>query len=153
MKSKAIVHVSLCRYSGTVKAIWSQNSGIWSTTCWGPSCCCVYVPTSTSMMSGKRQQEGRTREEHGLDGQKHSEGLQEERKNKLITLTWLRILGVPVGGNCQTRHCCMLPWCQCKSPEETHSWRTNRCVYMHIFDFHCSFNCEGATRRDNSLGL
>lgn len=33
------------------------------------------------------------KEEHGLDGQKHSEGLQEERKNKLIALTWLRILG------------------------------------------------------------
>lgn len=54
-----------CRYSGTGRATWSLNSGIWSTTCWYQSCCCVYVPTSTSTTSGKGGNDdmgGRTRE-------------------------------------------------------------------------------------------
>lgn len=44
---------SASRYSGTGKAIWSPSSGTWSTTCWRPSCCCVYVPTSTFTASGR----------------------------------------------------------------------------------------------------
>lgn len=47
------IFLNPCRYSGTGRVTWSLNSGIWSTTCWCRSCCCVYVPTSTSMTSGK----------------------------------------------------------------------------------------------------
>lgn len=85
------------RYSGTGRATWSQNSGIWSTTCWCPSCCCVYVPTSTSMMSGKDRGEEEEEKEgkmgrHGLDRNTCGRTTWNDRldQNKEThTLTWM----------------------------------------------------------------
>lgn len=82
-----------CWYSGTDRATWSPNSGTWSITCWRPSCCCVYVPTSTSTMSGKDQGDEEEEEEEGTTWPRHT-GNSAWKKTKRWTNgerhTWLK---------------------------------------------------------------
>lgn len=158
-------YFSPLRYSGTGRAIWSLNSGIWSTTCCCPSCCCVYVPISTSTTSGKGRGAGEE-EEQGKTWpwQTETRGRTswKNQTNARHALTWRNFppglqqnwrfwdqnqqsLMVPVGiKNCQSCRCCThthTHTSQCRNHDvltgdtALEDELWNRCVYMHMIIF------------------